>query len=268
MLETVSFWENPVHTERRMFVHSHIPTKISKAIVFLNPIFDEKKRVQRFQSLLGRALALDHTIVYRFDYYGTGDSSGDFHDFTIQETLVDLDLFCRHLQDQHGLSHLQVLGLRFGADIGMLLASRCPAVNALWLIEPLVFGTRFLKEQRIRRQLHDRMHRVSNESHRVELDGRSFEDHLGFLLSDNCVSEIESLNPDRYDFQGRWIFLLKLTSTGMGALRRLAKHLGARNQVVQREFESPDFWARLEPIDTAPLIEWLRSFVQGNQCRV
>jgi len=88
----------------------------------------------------------------RFDYLGTGDSADiDPAADQIEIWICDIVAAVTALQRRTGVSRICLLGIRLGAMLATLAASRCAAVDSLILVAPIVSGRRYLKEIRTTR---------------------------------------------------------------------------------------------------------------------
>ena len=86
-----------------------------------------------------------HTL--RFDYYGTGDSSGESTDIDLEGWEADLETAIEELIEITGLTELTLIGLRLGAVIAAGVAARhCGKIEALVLWDPVVSGYEYLAQ--------------------------------------------------------------------------------------------------------------------------
>ena len=67
-----------------------------------------------FRKLAG-FLAREGFHVLRFDYYGTGDSAGDYHESNIGQWLADIHEAADELKDRADVRDISVVGLQCGA---------------------------------------------------------------------------------------------------------------------------------------------------------
>jgi pimeloyl-ACP methyl ester carboxylesterase len=79
--------------------------------------------------------------VFRFDYFGTGDSAGDSTEGTIEQWVTDVGTAIDELKDTAGVSRVSVIGLRLGATLGMMAAATRPDVDCVVLWDPVVAGS-------------------------------------------------------------------------------------------------------------------------------
>ncbi len=85
----------------------------------------------------------------RFDYAGTGDSSGDIADYGVDAWIADIEAAADELRRESGVSRIVLVGLRFGATLAALCAQRgrLRAAHVL-LWDPVVDGAQYLRELR------------------------------------------------------------------------------------------------------------------------
>ncbi|MGQ9661283.1 MAG: alpha/beta fold hydrolase [Kiritimatiellia bacterium] len=132
------------------------------AALFCHPLFEERKSAHRVMVETARACSAAGLLVLRFDYTGTGDSSGNFTDCSLAMWLQDMRTaveFLRHCAD--GLP-LGLLGVRAGATMAVCFATglfHLPAstsmlptersthgISFLTLWEPILKGSDYLQE--------------------------------------------------------------------------------------------------------------------------
>lgn len=79
-----------------------------------------------------RALVEAGFVVLRFDFYGSGDSDGDFEEFTVHTEVQDAVTALGWLGQQPGIDakRIAVLGLSLGGCVTALLAGQDPRVKA------------------------------------------------------------------------------------------------------------------------------------------
>jgi uncharacterized protein len=84
-----------------------------------------------------------HTL--RFDYFGTGDSSGEMEQANLVGSYTDVESAIEALKDIAGTSKVALIGLRVGANIALNVASRLGSeVEALVLWDPIVSGEQYV----------------------------------------------------------------------------------------------------------------------------
>nr|WP_272491458.1 alpha/beta fold hydrolase [Corallococcus exercitus] len=98
-----------------------------------------------FRKLAGM-LAREGFHVFRFDYYGTGDSAGEVHEGRVATWVQDIRLAATELQDLTGVQRVALVGLRLGAALAVRAATEGLSTAALVLWEPLVQGDAWIQE--------------------------------------------------------------------------------------------------------------------------
>jgi pimeloyl-ACP methyl ester carboxylesterase len=85
-----------------------------------------------------------HTL--RFDYFGTGDSSGEMDQASLVGSNADVEAAIEALQDIAGTSKVVLIGLRVGANIAADVATRHKSeVEALVLWDPIISGEHYVQ---------------------------------------------------------------------------------------------------------------------------
>jgi pimeloyl-ACP methyl ester carboxylesterase len=85
--------------------------------------------------------------VMRFDYFGTGDSSGDMVDADFEGWVDDIEAAVQEIQDTCGAARVRLIGLRLGATLAAMAAARQPAdVEGLVLWDPVISGSSYVAE--------------------------------------------------------------------------------------------------------------------------
>ncbi len=117
------------------------------AVLLCNPFGEEAARVHRAFRVLAGRLQDEGYACLRFDYSGTGDSSGETLDCTVEGWLEDMEAAIEELRRQSGNSRIVLVGLRFGATLAALCAQRDPQrIAHLVLWDPVVRGDQYLRE--------------------------------------------------------------------------------------------------------------------------
>ena len=125
-------------------------------ILLLPPFFHEWQRGYRLFALLAEALAVRGTSVLRFDYRGTGDSSGADTEFLPSRALDDADVALSLLRE-HCEAPVTLLGVRGGALLAEALALR--RTLPWWAWQPVHDGESHLRDLR-ERDHHERNNRL------------------------------------------------------------------------------------------------------------
>ncbi|MEJ5358018.1 MAG: alpha/beta fold hydrolase [Desulfobacterales bacterium] len=140
MQETPFFFFNE---GKRLYGILHTPGEAMRpeGFVFCAPFAEEKLWAHRPLVNFARLLARHGYPVLRFDNRGSGDSEGDFHDTTVRTMISDTRSAVVTLQEKtENLRAVSLLGLRLGASVAALAATRIESVKSLVLWEPVVDG--------------------------------------------------------------------------------------------------------------------------------
>jgi alpha-beta hydrolase superfamily lysophospholipase len=140
-------WFGP--PERPLFGMVHVPEgNIARAAVVLcSPLGREDLHAHGTYRELAQRLEDQGIAVLRFDYDGTGDSAGAEHDPARVAAWSSSIQVAVDLMRSIGPSVVAVVGMRMGATLGAIEASRRP-VDALVLWDPCRSGRAYLREQR------------------------------------------------------------------------------------------------------------------------
>lgn len=117
------------------------------SVLLCNPFGEEAARVHRAYRVLAGKLQDEGYATLRFDYSGTGDSSGEALDCTVEDWLDDIEAAIGELRRQSGNPRTVLVGLRFGATLAALCAQREHLrIAQLVLWDPVVRGDHYLQE--------------------------------------------------------------------------------------------------------------------------
>ncbi len=239
-------------------VHEHIPIEVKeKPYIFLNPIFDEKKRGQRFYAETAREFCENGIPVIRFDYYGTGDSEGHLIDMNLNNIEKIVRRFIETFKDKYKVQKINLFGLRLGADIAISVAENNPQdVHTLILVEPVVKGKRYLIEQRSRRKMFYKLNNMSEVKDEIVFNGKTYEDHQGYPISSENLFFLNNLDSINTRIINKDILLVKLNAISSRKLiLQLHQCLEKQNNVNHVNYSCDDFWSSLESISTKGLTD-------------
>jgi len=226
-------------------------------VVFCAPFAEEKKCSYRTFAGAARAFAAAGTACLRFDYFGTGDSGGQFSEFSPSRAADDIAAAADELRERAGVPRVVLLGLRLGGTMALAAASRAGAESVI-LWQPVVSGKSFfdltIKRQMLRKQL------IGSDAGEpsagiIDLDG--------FAVSKAAAEEIRALDCAAAAADSAGPIRLLQISHSVNVSReyqKLADALGGR--VSMATVKCPPFWNRIDLTDTTPVIErtidWLK----------
>lgn len=120
--------------------------KLGRAILMAYPIGFEYERTHKALRQLAMQLARRGYLVLRIDYRGTGDSAGDFTQWSMIQAQQDLLTAYAYLKKIHHVKQLMVVGVRFGANIALNALAVEPGVQGMVLWSPITDGQQMLQE--------------------------------------------------------------------------------------------------------------------------
>lgn len=132
---------------------------------------------------LARLLSSSGWHVLRFDYYGTGDSAGDFEDAGRDLWLADIETAIDELKDISQLARVSLIGMRYGAVLAAMAARRRRDVESLVLWDPVPDGRAYLSELGV-------TSRTEGASSGAEADGAVFSDRLLREIQDTTATSV------------------------------------------------------------------------------
>ncbi len=242
----------------------YAPGTTPDALLVLAPFGEERKCAYRLLVETADELR-DRFHVLRFDYAGTGESTGD-------HSRIDLDVWAGNaraaaaeLRELSGCERLWLLGARLGANLGVQLLDDIDAAGVL-LWEPLPTGQAFLDEMVRRKQIKEMMGGGQANSLAAELETAWERDEAvdfdGFAVNARLAAGLKALDlKEVLAGVDRPLRLIHVTGAKKmsGVWAELEEQLGDRFQVVR---ERP-FWGLMDYQEHRLLKDatasWLRS---------
>lgn len=135
-------------SQQPLFGIYHAPKGAARdtAVVICPPIGQEYMRTHRALRQLALHLGKAGLHALRFDYSGTGDSSGENDIASIDGWLADIATAIDELKDTAGVRQVSIAGIRLGASLGFLAARTRRDVDSVVLWDPVVGGGEYLDE--------------------------------------------------------------------------------------------------------------------------
>lgn len=131
-------------------------------VVLCYPFGQEYMRAHRAFRQLSLQLAKAGYHVFRFDYRGTGDSSGDSEEFQLASAVEDTAQAIEEVRDMADVDTVAVFGLRLGGTIAAQVAQANEAVTHLVLWDAIANGTAYLEELRAEARVPAGVHSSTN----------------------------------------------------------------------------------------------------------
>jgi pimeloyl-ACP methyl ester carboxylesterase len=140
------------------------------------PLFSEGLRTQLALRELAIALAEENQHVIRFDWLGTGDSSGVLADMRVSDWAADVGAIIDEGRDITGAARINLVGVRAGALLLCNALRSLAPVERVVLWDPVRRGNDYLEElRRIQERMLERNRYLTTASRRVaeqELGGQ------------------------------------------------------------------------------------------------
>jgi pimeloyl-ACP methyl ester carboxylesterase len=144
---------NPLYlgtAERRIFgIHEPAAATVGrpKSVVLCYPWGAEYIYAHRAMRQLAIRLSMSGYHTMRFDYFGTGDSGGEFSQADLQGWQSDAEFAIEAVKEIAGASKVALVGLRIGANVAASVAQRLPSeIEGVVLWDPIVSGKEYLKK--------------------------------------------------------------------------------------------------------------------------
>jgi pimeloyl-ACP methyl ester carboxylesterase len=158
------------------------------SVLLCYPHVTEYNFVHRAYRQIALMLSNEGFDVFRFDYYGTGDSGGDAGSVGLEHWVSDVAIAAEELRELSRISEVSIVGRQLGATIAIRAVAKGLSVKRIVLWEPIFSGVRFIDqlEHAHREACLARLQPVSDGSH-------PWNALLGFPFPPSLRSEIEQI---------------------------------------------------------------------------
>lgn len=211
---------NPFFLEGKkgaVFCLHYLPeSKSSEILLFLPAFAEESNRSRVMVALQVRQLAALGIGSLLLDFYGTGDSAGEFTETNWSQWLEDANIAIEWLRSQ-GYRNISLWGMRLGALVTAELANQSPnSFRRLLLWQPIVSGDKYLTQLlRIRlsfmlerggiKETTQQLLAELKEGHQVEVAGYEISPILAKELLGKSLQDFNKLNGLPVDWF-EWVF--------------------------------------------------------------
>jgi pimeloyl-ACP methyl ester carboxylesterase len=242
----------------------HRPSGAQSAlgVVLCNPFGYEALCVHRGWREFAEALAVRGMPALRFDYPGTGDSSGSEEDpQRLRAWLDSIKAAAAWLRAETGVTRLSFCGLRLGATLATLAAEELGGVENLVLLAPVNSGKSYIRELEMQHQSWLSAQIGLESGHDTEL-GHTVGAH-GFRLYPDTLESLANVDLQlRMQRPARRVLVQDL---GEGArVKRLVAHYQAQGAQADLQVFSEYGKFLLDPRYSVPprggfdsVLEWL-----------
>ena len=242
-------------SRRPLFGVHHPPRAAGRrpGVVVCPPFGQESLRAHRSLRELATRLADAGIPALRFDYRGSGDSTGEAEEARLEGWVEDVSAAVEEMRESTGEGRVVLAGLRLGGAMAALGARLVGGAEALVLWEPVVDGAAHLAELR-------RAHAEWVRDHAPGA-GIAPDEVLGFILPAGLAADIDGLRLDRIEpVPARRTLVV---ASGPGGTRLWEGRPG----VEQREVPPAPVWLHAEGMSRVlvpgALIEAVVAWVEG-----
>jgi predicted alpha/beta hydrolase len=194
---------------------------------------------------------------FRFDYYGTGDSSGCAEAGDLTQWVEDIGTAAVEARDLSGAREISLVGMRLGAALAATAVAQGLVARDLVLWDPVVCGASYLHElERL-----DAYHRLM----RLYPKARPCQELLGFTLPNHVRRQLEELDLARYQLTSCERLVI-VASEDREEDRRLASVHSARVVVAADDESNRSHVAEgmTAQLTTKPLIAIVEALANGG----
>jgi uncharacterized protein len=189
-------------SQRQLFGIYHPPRDASvgsRGVLLCYPGVQEYNGTHWAFRRLAAMLARKGLHVFRFDYFGTGDSAGELHEAALEDWIADIRQAAAEFVELSRCRSISVVGLRLGAALALRCVERGLAVKDLVLWEPLVLGRDYVRELEAwdRRRNIVLLHARRTRGHRDELLGFPFPPDMRRSLEEFDLAQVKAAGAER-----------------------------------------------------------------------
>ena len=240
------------------FYHApHGPVVHATGVVLCNPLGYEMMCAHRAYRHFAERLAASGFHALRFDYQGTGDSSGyPDEPHRVRAWLDSIGLAIGELRDRAGIAKIALFGVRFGATLAAVAAAQRGDVDELVLWAPSPSGRVYVRELRAFRLIKEQ------EAPKPRRDGD--EEVAGYLFDREAVADISALDLSTLKGHTASRILVVPRDDLPGGEARLVKHFEATGASAKLATEPGYAKMMRDPQDTVvphatldAMIAWL-----------
>lgn len=227
-------------------------------ILLCQPIGHEYIQSHRSFYQLAVQLARIGFHVLRFDYFGCGDSAGDFEKGSLGQWARDIQTAAKALVDRSHQSRISIIGLRLGATLAILASMQSDEFDALALWEPILDGKRYLEELTAAQEFFARWHKGDKKR-----ESNTPGEILGFPLTPELRQDLEAINPDKLRLLSRRRTLTICNNSDGSCSEELNQFLRDHPHAESKTIDDHKAWheevyKRLIPLKTlAFLVNWI-----------
>jgi len=180
--------------ERRLYGVYHPPASENRTtlqVLLCAPFGQEAVRTHRLHRLLAEQLAQQGLHVMRFDYHGTGESSGEDAEGSLAQWQADILLAQEELGRRTRAKDTVWLGTRLGGTLALLASARSATpLRRMVLWEPVLDGPSHVRELTAAHIKHTFAPFIHDRKPQATLNNEV----LGHGVSDAWIAEVTALS--------------------------------------------------------------------------
>lgn len=213
------------------------------AVLFCNGLGQDYMRTHFVLRHLARRLSAAAGPVLQFDYRGTGDSSGEAKDITLDGLREDADTALQELLEISGRPRAVVLGVRFGAWLALELSDRV----VTW--DPLLSGEDYVASLRaMTGTLSEGREREAASRERTAGDG---EELAGYRFAAGLLEALAALDLQQVVDGRRFERLALIGSDEEPDRDAVVRTLDEHTDALQHYAAKPAHWKSLAQLERA-----------------
>jgi len=120
--------------------------KAKKGVLLCQPIAEEKIRVKRVFINFARFLCKKGYGVFLFDYFGEGESAGNFEDASLDTRTLDTVCALNYCYGYGQFNFFGIVGLRLGGSIALIASEEAKSLDFVVLWQPVINGYEYFQE--------------------------------------------------------------------------------------------------------------------------
>ena len=200
----------------------------NRAVILIPPFAEEMNRSKRMYVLCARLLANHGFDAICFDYSGTGDSQGNWGDYSYSDWLTNLQDVYKYVYKD--IPNISVIALRFGALLAVdSIAKGDIEINQCVLWDPVDNGealTRQLIRTKIATAMASQSKKITTQQVRDEIDQLGYLEVGGYHVPASLIDEIDgkkinqSIEPVLSRTHLHWMNLGKFNSDDAGKTKQ------------------------------------------------
>jgi alpha/beta superfamily hydrolase len=232
-------------------------------VVVCSPVGQEYIRAHRALYQLAISLAGAGHDVLRFDYYGCGDSSGEFEEGSLQQWTSDIEAAVEEIKRTTAKARVCLVGLRLGAVLAARAAAGRSDIAGVALWEPVFNGKGYLQELAMLQKRFAAPWRPDSDV--IADEGQIPNEIVGYPLTPRLRQELEVLLPEQFKWTDdrNTLVICNKRESGCDQLWARVRQINPQTRVEVLEDHLPwleEVYKRLIPLKTINyLVQWLNT---------